>query len=138
MSDLRTKKVVSQLVGNGRSMRGAMIEAGYSENYANQPSKFRKNKEFQDLIDPLIRQLDEQIQADLKALTKKRGKAKFGEISSNIDRMISKRELLSGKATSRVDDGMGKLLSELENLNETRPKTSRQELEDQPSIHNSD
>ncbi len=113
--NMQAKQVLSSLVGNGgkKKFGAAMKEAGFSEAYAKNPKKYRATKEFKNLVDPIINKLDAEIDAAINELPKKRGKAGYGELTTAIDKMLGKRELLSGRATNRVE-GMGSLLDDLE------------------------
>jgi phage terminase small subunit len=53
MKNLKQKKVVEGLVA-GKTAKQSMLDAGYSENYASQPSNMEKKKSFQELLDEVL------------------------------------------------------------------------------------
>lgn len=50
-TNIRQKKVITEMLENGRSVSAAMKEAGYSEAYSKHPEKLRRTKNFQDLLE---------------------------------------------------------------------------------------
>lgn len=50
----RQKKVLKNIVENRGSMRQAMIDAGYSVEYAKNPKQFRDTKTWQELLDEYL------------------------------------------------------------------------------------
>lgn len=104
-NSIKAKQVVSQLLDNSgtNSVGQAMRNAGYGKGYAKNPQIFKATKEYQDLVDPLIRKLDDEINAALDELPKKRGEARYGELGGVIVKLIEKKQLLGGKPTARHD-----------------------------------
>lgn len=51
---IRQKKVIEKLAVNGGSMKSAMLEAGYSEEYASNPQKLIKTKTWEELLDEYL------------------------------------------------------------------------------------
>lgn len=51
---IRQKKVMEKLAVNGGSMKSAMLEAGYSEEYASNPQKLIKTKTWEELLDEYL------------------------------------------------------------------------------------
>lgn len=53
MATVRQKKLLENL-GKGKTMRGAMLEAGYSENYANNPKQVKETKGFSEIFNKYV------------------------------------------------------------------------------------
>ena len=66
---IRQKKTLENLAGNGGKLGPAMREAGYSEDYVNNPQKLAKTKTWEELLeqylpdDKLARKIDEGLEA---------------------------------------------------------------------------
>jgi hypothetical protein len=55
MATLRQEKVLNKISGNlGKSLGEAMREAGYSEEYANNPQQLTRTKSWQELAEQLL------------------------------------------------------------------------------------
>ena len=53
MATERQKKILENL-GKGKTMRGAMLEAGYSENYANNPKQVKETEGFAEIFNKYV------------------------------------------------------------------------------------
>lgn len=53
MATERQKKILENL-GKGKTMRGAMLEAGYSENYANNPKQVKETEGFSEIFNKFV------------------------------------------------------------------------------------
>jgi len=51
---IRQKKVIEKLAVNGGSMKSAMLEAGYSNEYASNPQKLIKTKSWEELLEEFL------------------------------------------------------------------------------------
>jgi phage terminase small subunit len=80
---LKQKKALSLVVGNGGNITKAMLDAGYSPNTANTPSKLTDSKQFQILLAQYLPD-DKLLEKHSELLNKKeviaRNNVKSGEI----------------------------------------------------------
>lgn len=87
------------MVANGRSMRKVLKESGYSQAYADHPSKFRKTKAGQDLM----KWIDEENAEIRKCMKKTRNKAKYKELADVHTTQEKLKLLLKGEPTDRSE-----------------------------------
>ncbi len=95
-----TEKVRNhELVFLGETMR----EIGYSDNYANQPSRVTRNETFKTHMKPLVEQLDSEInRIAIELAAKDLSQVQYESLTRAMDIQIKNKQLLSGGATERV------------------------------------
>ncbi len=95
-----TEKVRNhELVFLGNTMR----EIGYSDNYANQPSRVTRRPTFIAHMKPLVEQLDSEInRIAIELAAKDLSQVQYESLTRAMDIQIKNKQLLSGGATERV------------------------------------
>ena len=96
----RGKEVLEKLIGKGRKMSigKAMRESGFSNNYADQPSKFMRSQGVKNFLSELKRKRKQSLDALTKA---KIDKAQYDKLVEGIEKMTKMVELLEGRETER-------------------------------------
>lgn len=80
-----------------------MLEAGYSEESARQQTNTLNTLGLKEELKPIVDRLETERDEILKEMMKKRGKAKYGELSKSFDILIKNMQLLGGKPTEIID-----------------------------------
>ncbi len=118
----KQKKVIKKTlenIGNKKpTNRGKILnESGYSKSMADNPKIIYESKAIKKGLEPLIKQLEEERNAIILELKKKRNKAMYNHLISGLDILTKNIQLLSGEATTREeikldDDLMDKIAKE--------------------------
>ena len=97
------------------SIAEGLIKAGYSKRTARHPSQITQAKGFKKASEPIIKQLEKKRQMAIDALIgEKIDKEKASDVARIIDILTKNIELLSGRATGRVDLPLTSILNELD------------------------
>ena len=96
------QKRLLKLLENGGSMRKAMVKAGYSQNYADNPKKLLQSKSFQNLRKQALERMEVQRQKALERMDQTVEKAKYSDVVNAVDRLTKNIQLLSGQSTSNI------------------------------------
>jgi hypothetical protein len=102
MATIKQTRAVAALVGNGGNVTQAMLKAKYSPNTANTPQKLTDSKGFKEAAKPLLDQLEEERQAILREMRKKRNKANYGTLAGAFDTVTKNIQLLRGDSTENT------------------------------------
>lgn len=102
MATDKCKKAVKNIVENGGIVSRAMEDAGYSPNTAKTPQKLTESKGFKEAAFDYLKELETQKKMTIARLKEEMPEAKFGELSSHLDRVTKNIELLSGRDTERT------------------------------------
>lgn len=103
-------KEVLATVGQGQkpNIKQIAIKKGYSPKTAG-AGIVQKTKSYKAEIAPLVQRLEEERDAIIIALKKKRSKAKYADLISGLDKITKNIQLLTGGSTSNVLIGVKKL-----------------------------
>lgn len=102
MATEKQKKAVIRIVENSGNVSKSMREVGYSEKTAKNPIHLTGSKGFKEVAFDYLKELELQKKMTIKRLKEEMPEAKFGELSSHLDRVTKNIELLSGRETERV------------------------------------
>jgi len=85
------------------TLREFMDKAGYSPGYP--PNKALKTMNNQEILDPVIEQMELIRNSILKEMSKPKriSRARFAELNSAVENLTKTSQLLRGKATERID-----------------------------------
>ena len=98
-NDIRRKTAISKILeSKGKNKGKSLKEAGYSNNYAINPSEFLNTKKVKKELDWLKYEM-EQIQLRME---KTRDKAKYKELGDTYQGFSKIQQLLGGGATERI------------------------------------
>lgn len=97
-------KEVSEAVGKGKPVVLGKIlrQKGYSESTSKTPKRVTETKSYQEVLKPLIQQLEDERQAVLKEMIGKRSKAKYRDLTDALDKITKNIQLLGGKPTDNI------------------------------------
>lgn len=97
-------KVVDKVRKGEKVNLGELISAsGYSKNIAKQPTRITKQKAYQEIVTPVLQQLESERQRIITAMGKKNlGKEKYQTLVQSMDIITRNTQLLGGKATDNV------------------------------------
>ncbi len=125
MATEKQKKVIKKISENIRNKKvknkGEILdESGYSKDVTKRPSQVYESKAVKEALKPLILQLEQERQAIIIELKKKRNKAMYNHLISGLDILTKNIQLLSGEATEKkeivlTDDLMDKIAKERAN-----------------------
>ncbi len=99
---LRTKRAIN-LVVKGGTKADALRKAGFSKSVVKSPGKVFDRPAVKNLIDPVIKALEKERDEIIKGMGKKRSSANYATLSMALRNVNHDLQLLSGKATERVD-----------------------------------
>lgn len=96
---------IIQTVRKGQKVnKGKIIRKhGYSKSVSLRPSKVTDTESFREEIEPIVKQMERERQAILKALPQKRNNASYRDLVDAADKLTKNIQLLSGKATEIQD-----------------------------------
>lgn len=97
-------KVVDKVRKGERVIMHELISAsGYSKNIAKQPTRITRQKAYQEIVTPVLQQLESERQRIITAMGKKNlGKEKYQTLVQSMDIITRNTQLLGGKATDNV------------------------------------
>lgn len=113
MASVAAKEVAREVVGMvGKGKRPNItkiaISKGYSPKSAN-AGKVQATKTYKAELAPLVTRLEQERDAIVEALKKKRGKAKYRDLIDGLDKVTKNLQLLTGKATANIAIGVKKM-----------------------------
>lgn len=111
-------KEVLETLGNGRkpSVTKIAVKHGYTPKTA-KSGAIQKTKTYKAELSPLVQRLEEERDAIVTALKKKRGKAKYRDLIDGLDKITKNLQLLTGGSTANIAIGVKKMGdAELERL----------------------
>ena len=98
-SDKRRTTAISKILGSkGKNKKKSLIEAGFSVNYADNPSQFMNTKKVKKELD-WLKYEQEQIRDRME---KTRNKAKYKELGDTYQRLNKITQLIGGNPTERI------------------------------------
>lgn len=97
-------KVVDKVRKGEKVNLGELISAsGYSKNISKQPTRITKQKAYQEIVTPVLQQLESERQRIITAMSKKNlSKEKYQTLVQSMDILTRNAQLLGGKATDNV------------------------------------
>lgn len=103
-------KEVVEMVGKGKRPNITKIaqKKGYSPSMA-RSGKVQKTKSYQAELSPLVQRLEEERDAVVEALKKKRKGAKYRDLIDGLDKITKNLQLLTGGATQNIAIGVKKM-----------------------------
>ena len=113
MASVAAKEVAKEVLGTiGKGKRPNItkiaIKKGYTPKTANS-GQVQKTKTYQKELAPLITRLEEERDAIVEALKKKRGKAKYRDLIDGLDKVTKNLQLLTGGSTANIAIGVKKM-----------------------------
>lgn len=81
----------------------AEMHPPYSKRYAEHPDRFKKSKGYQEVMKPIIQQLENERLEALEEARKKRGTAQYSQLMQAVKDLTTQIQLLSGGATERKE-----------------------------------
>ena len=108
----RQIKAKANMVENGSTQGKALKDAGYSDNYANQPGKFADTKAGQDLIKTCNDLRDKSLEHALDNLEK----ASYGDSIRGADTLNKIARLEGGESTEIVTNKINELTGSLKDI----------------------
>lgn len=116
---MRQLLAIKNVVENGSSKAEAIRKAGYSEAMATVPGKVFDSPTVIPIMDSVVQAMIEERDAVLKLMKKKRGKAKYRDLTDSVDKLTKNIQLLNGGPTETVA-----LVAYIENLEKLRKDVS--------------
>ena len=104
MATLRQKRAIKEIVENRGVVSRAMVVAGYKRKTAKNPKNLTNSKAFKKELQPLLKRLEEERDAVIKRMKATRSKAKYRDLVDAVDKLTKNIQLLSGRATERVEE----------------------------------
>lgn len=97
-------------VGKGKrpNIKKIAISKGYSPKTAG-AGRVQTTQSYKKELAPLITRLEEERDAIVEALKKKRGKAKYRDLIDGLDKVTKNLQLLTGGATQNIAIGVKKM-----------------------------
>lgn len=96
-----TAKEISESIRKGKKIvLGKIIEKRYSKSTSKSPQRVTQTKSYQDVMRPIIEQLEEERQRAISQLRKKISKAKYRDLTDAVDKITKNIQLLNGGKTS--------------------------------------
>lgn len=111
-------KEVLETIGKGKkpSVTKIAVRKGYKPSTA-KSGQIQKTKSYQAELSPLVSRLEEERDAIVEALKKKRKGAKYRDLIDGLDKITKNLQLLTGGSTANIAIGVKKMNdSELERL----------------------
>ena len=113
MASVAAKEVAKEVLGTiGKGKRPNItkiaIKKGYSPKTANS-GQVQKTKTYKAELAPLVTRLEQERDAIVEALKKKRGKAKYRDLIDGLDKVTKNLQLLTGGATQNIAIGVKKM-----------------------------
>lgn len=101
----KVAKIVSENIRhkNPKNKGEILKESGYPESTSKRPSQVFESKGVKEILKPIIEQLEAERQRAIKAMAGKISKAKYRDLTDNVDKMTKNIELLSGRPTENVN-----------------------------------
>ena len=117
MGSLNAKRVgekVSESIRKGKKVNlGKIIrESGYSDQTSKSPQRVTQTDSFKEVIDPVVKAMEEERDAAIAMAKKSRNKAKYRDLIDAVDKLTKNIQLLTGGKTE--ENGLDKYI---ENLN---------------------
>jgi hypothetical protein len=75
------------------------MKNGYSKHTADTPKNITETKSYKEIINPVIKQLEDERQAILERMKKTRNKAKYRDLTYSLDITTKNHQLLTGGKT---------------------------------------
>ncbi len=95
------QEVIATVRKGQKVNKGAIIKRhGYSDTVSKRPSKVTDTDSYKQEINPVVKAMEKERDAILKALPKMRSKAKYRDLIDGADKMTKNIQLLSGGKTS--------------------------------------
>ena len=97
------KEVLETVRRGKRPVLGEIIKKkGYALTTSTVPTQVTRTKSYQQVVSPLVMQLEKERQAILDRLPKVRNKAKYRDLTDGLDKVTKTIQLLTGGATENV------------------------------------
>lgn len=100
---LRQKEAINKIVENRGVISSAMIQAGYPETTAHNPSNLTESKAYKQALPDILDRLQDEIDRAIALMPKRIGKAKYRDLIEGTDKLIKNRQLLSGGSTIKAN-----------------------------------
>lgn len=101
---IRQKRVIQILNSEKLRSKGEVLrKAGYSESVSKAPSQVFEKPAVKEAVFDILEALDHEIKETVKLMEQKRSKANFANLSISLNMRLKEKELLSGRATDRVE-----------------------------------
>jgi len=105
MATVLQENALREMVEDGRNKGKALIRAGYSKNTAKAPTKVTESKGFKEIKEPIVKQLEKELQRAINALKIKNiDQVAYEKIVDSIDKLTKNIQLLGGKPTEIIND----------------------------------
>lgn len=117
---MRQLLAIKNVVGNGGNKAEALRDAKYSPSVVDNPSKVFDSPAVIPIMDSVVQAMIEERDAVLKLMKKKRGKAKYRDLTDGVDKLTKNIQLLNGGPTETVAlvayiEGLEKLRKDISN-----------------------
>lgn len=118
MASKNAKKAAHELLetlGKGEivNMGKILKNNGYAKNTADSPRLVTETKSFKDVVNPVVKALEEEREEIIKALKKTRNKAKYRDLIDGLDKVTKNHQLLTGGQTENT--GLRELADSINN-----------------------